>query len=103
MIFGKPKLRTSQFAVRHLRDFENPAARLDVLKAEVARPRLDFRRRDRRPVEFCDFAKLFRHPVHFSIPSNSFRPFSISASSFASRERINFGESCSTASYATSL
>jgi hypothetical protein len=38
-----------------------------------------------------------------SIPSNSFRPFSISSSSFASRFKITFGASCSTASYATSL
>ena len=41
--------------------------------------------------------------AHLSLPSNSTRPSAISASSFASRFRITFGGSYSTASYFTSL
>ena len=41
--------------------------------------------------------------THPSLPSNSTRPSAISASSFASRFRITFGGSYSTASYSTSL
>ena len=41
--------------------------------------------------------------THPSIPSSSSCPFAISSSSFASRARITFGGSYSTASYSTSL
>ena len=40
---------------------------------------------------------------HPNIPSNSFRPSAISASSLANLAMISCGDSCSTSSYSTSL
>ena len=48
--------------------------------------------------ESQDLAERNHRPTHPSIPSNFSRPFAISASSSASRSRITFGGSYSTAS-----
>ena len=54
-------------------------------------------------VNLGDYIYCLNRPLHPSNLSNSLRPFAMSASNAASRPRITFGGSYSTASYATSL